>query len=217
MDVLDEVLDSKLIAILRGVNPKYVLDVVDALNAGGISTIEITLNSHEALSLIDKVSKKMPRVIIGAGTVINDQDVRNAADAGARFIISPIVNKGVIKLTKALGLVSIPGAFTPTEIFHAHELGADLVKVFPASIGPSYFKDLAGPFDQIKLMATGGITLQNIGSFICVGVSAFGIGGGLIDANIVVNNNYLDSLHQRAKSFVSSVKNIRADSISNLK
>lgn len=211
MQTLATILNTKLVAILRDIDPANLLEIVDALNAAGIVAIEITLNSEDALNMIAKVRKNLPGVIIGAGTVMTEQDVCDSAAAGAKFIVSPIVSKQVIERTKAMGLVSIPGAFTPTEIFKAQEFGADLVKVFPASVGAPYFKDLTGPLANVKLMATGGITLENIGSFINAGVSAFGIGGGLIEKTAKVNNHYIETLYQRSKCFLRVVQNISAD------
>ncbi|MDP4264593.1 MAG: bifunctional 4-hydroxy-2-oxoglutarate aldolase/2-dehydro-3-deoxy-phosphogluconate aldolase, partial [Bacteroidota bacterium] len=134
MTVLDQILKSKIVAIIRGAEPLDVKKIVQALLEGGISIVEITLNSRGALKLIEELSKQSgDRLLIGAGTVLEEGSVNDAVSAGARFIISPSFDPGVIAATKKHGAVSIPGAFTATEIFAAFKSGGDIIKIFPAS------------------------------------------------------------------------------------
>ena len=153
MSTLSTILNNKIVAIIRGADPDDVLQMIQALCEGGVQCVEITLNSADALRLIESVAIKMEgRVIVGAGTVLNASEVRSAVAAGAKFIISPIVNIDVIHKTRDLGAVSIPGAYTPTEIFTAFSNGADLIKVFPSSAGPSFIREVLAPFPYIPLM-----------------------------------------------------------------
>ncbi|HEY6956488.1 MAG TPA: bifunctional 4-hydroxy-2-oxoglutarate aldolase/2-dehydro-3-deoxy-phosphogluconate aldolase, partial [Flavisolibacter sp.] len=128
-----------------------------------------------------------------------------AVNAGARFIISPIVNKDVIDAAKQRGVVSIPGAFTATEIHQAVVYGADIIKIFPASVGPQYIRDLRGPFPHIPLMPTGGVDLDNIAAFSRAGAAAFGVGSALVKANKDLDNDYITSLTAKAKQFVTAI------------
>jgi 2-dehydro-3-deoxyphosphogluconate aldolase / (4S)-4-hydroxy-2-oxoglutarate aldolase len=177
MDVLSAILERKLVAIIRGAPPGEVHSLIESLYAGGVTLVEVTLNSDQALSLISaEASVWGDRVLIGAGTVLDAEAARSAIGAGARFIISPGFDKETIAATKAAGVVSIPGAYTPTEILAAHRFGADIVKVFPAS--PAYFNDLQGPLSHIRLMPTGGVTLANIRDF--RGAVAYGVGSALV-------------------------------------
>jgi 2-dehydro-3-deoxyphosphogluconate aldolase/(4S)-4-hydroxy-2-oxoglutarate aldolase len=168
--------------------------------------MEVTMNSFNALSVIKQLSNEMKgKMLIGAGTVLDEKMVNEAIDAGARFIISPMVDKKVIRRTKKLGAVSIPGAFTPTEIFKAYLLGGDIIKVFPASSNFNYIKEVRAPLPQIPLMPTGGVSLQNIQDFIKAGAVAFGIGGSLVNANQEVTEEYLQRVTETAKEFMALV------------
>src|SRR6186713_2438017 len=181
MTTLENLLDAKIVAILRGVEPSQVPAIATALEAGGIRALEVTLNSPDALGVIQRLADRFgDRLLIGAGTVLDAEDATAAMSAGARFIISPALDIPTIQMTRALGGVSIPGAFTATEILTAYRNGADIVKVFPASVGVGYFRDLRGPLPQIPLMPTGGVNLENIRDFQKAGAVAFGIGSALV-------------------------------------
>jgi 2-dehydro-3-deoxyphosphogluconate aldolase/(4S)-4-hydroxy-2-oxoglutarate aldolase len=206
MTVLEEILKHKIVAILRGVRPGAVPDVAAALYAGGIRCLEITLNSPEAFSVIKSLSARMgSHLLIGAGTVLDATEARQALHAGARFIISPAVDIPTIQYTRQAGAVSIPGAFTATEILTAHRAGADIVKVFPASVGAAYFRDLRGPLPHIPLMPTGGINLENIGDYYKAGAAAFGVGSALVDGRQVVTEEYLQQLTLLAGRYSDAV------------
>jgi 2-dehydro-3-deoxyphosphogluconate aldolase/(4S)-4-hydroxy-2-oxoglutarate aldolase len=203
---LSQILENKIVAILRGVRPDAVPEVAAALHAGGIRCLEITLNSPDALAVILDLSVRLgDRLLVGAGTVLDAVEARAAIDAGARFIISPALDIPTIQVTKQSQAVSIPGAFTATEILTAYKNGADIIKVFPASVGVGYFRDLRGPLPHIPLMPTGGVNLENIADYQKAGAVAFGIGSALVDGKQPVTDEYLRRLTDMARKFSSAV------------
>ncbi len=207
MTPLSQILESKVVAIIRGAKPPDLLKIAHALHAGGLRTMEVTLNSPGALDSIKELSEALgDRMLIGAGTVLDAETARAALLAGARFIISPTLDKKTIRMTKRYGAVSIPGAFTATEILAAYEHGGDIIKVFPASIGATYFKDIAGPLPFIPLMPTGGVSLENIKDFHKAGAVAFGLGSALVDTSQPVTEEYLQQLTEKAQRFVQAVQ-----------
>jgi 2-dehydro-3-deoxyphosphogluconate aldolase/(4S)-4-hydroxy-2-oxoglutarate aldolase len=208
--VLSHLLEHKLVAIIRGAAPDDLVHIVRALHAGGIRSVEITINSDKPLASIERVTGELgDDMMVGAGTVLDPETARAALLAGARFIISPTLNKKTIRMTKRYGAVSIPGAFTPTEILTAYEHGADIVKVFPASLGAAYFKDVKGPLPHIPLMPTGGVTLENIPDFQRAGAAAFGLGSALVNTSQPVTDDYLRQLTDKARQFVQAISPTR--------
>ena len=206
MDALKHILQHKLVAIIRGPQPADVLRIAEALYQGGVRTLEVTMNSPGALEVIKQLSATMQdKLLLGTGTVLNTHEVEASVKAGAHFIISPNVDLEIIKRTKQLGAVSIPGAYTATEIVLAHKTGADIIKVFPAAANAAYIKDLRGPLPHIPLMPTGGITLANIAEFKKAGAVAYGIGSALVDARQVVTDEYLNELTIKAKQLVDAI------------
>ncbi|GAC1589863.1 MAG: bifunctional 4-hydroxy-2-oxoglutarate aldolase/2-dehydro-3-deoxy-phosphogluconate aldolase [Hymenobacter sp.] len=207
MTPLSHILEHKLVAILRGASPPDLLSIARALYAGGIRALEITLNSPGALASIDQIAREMDgQLLVGAGTVLDPESARAALLAGAQYIISPTLNKKTIRMTKRYGAVSIPGAYTPTEILAAYEYGGDIIKVFPAAAGGSnYLKDIAGPLPFIPLMPTGGVTLDTIRAYQQAGAMAFGLGSALVDTSRPVTEEYLRQLTEKARSFVQAV------------
>ncbi len=194
-----------IVAILRGAAPETTIDIVHALQAGGIYAVEITLNSKDALAVIQKVSASTgDSMLVGAGTVLNPDAAMAAIDAGAQFIISPSFDPATIGVTKARGAVSIPGAYTATEIVNAHAAGADIIKIFPAS-NPQYLKDLRAPLSHIPMMPTGGVNISNIQAFREAGAVAFGIGSALVDSSQPVTDSWLASLTEKARAFLKAV------------
>lgn len=205
MSPLAYILQHKIVAILRGVTPTEVLSVANALHAGGIRILEVTLNSHDALSQIEQLVYNADReMLIGAGTVLNAADAKNAIQAGAAFLISPVVDAAVIALAKDHNLVSIPGAYTATEIVQAHRSGGDIIKVFPVT-DVAYFKALQAPLNHICMMPTGGVTLDTICAFKQTGAAAFGIGSALVHA-ARVDEQYLMNLTENARRFIKAVQ-----------
>ena len=206
MTVLSQILTSKIVAIIRGAAPQNVAAIAEALYEGGVQCLEITLNSPNALQVIENIAIKMEgRILVGAGTVLNVTEAANAIAAGAKFIISPITNIETIKKTKQLGAVSIPGAFTPTEIFTAYSGGGDIIKVFPGSSGPGFIKEVLAPLPHIPLMPTGGINLGNIHEFKNAGAVAFGVGKSLVNTNQKITDAYLDEITKNAQRFIQAI------------
>lgn len=205
MNILSHILQNKIIAIIRGVEPKHVPRIVQSLYKGGIRVVEITLNSENAFELIRELSSDLKdKMAVGAGTVLDVQSVIKAIDHGAKFIISPSLDIEVIKFVKQQNLVSIPGAFTATEIVTAYKAGADIIKVFPA-INPQYIKDLSGPLSHIPLMPTGGISLKNIDEFQKTGAVAFGIGNSLVNADHAITEKSFEEFSLKAGQFMQAV------------
>ncbi|RYU78065.1 bifunctional 4-hydroxy-2-oxoglutarate aldolase/2-dehydro-3-deoxy-phosphogluconate aldolase [Hymenobacter persicinus] len=205
-EVLAHLLEHKVVSIIRGADPDRLVDIVRALHAGGVRSVEITINSPKAMAGIERLSAELgEQMMIGAGTVLDPETARAALLAGARFIISPTLNVKTIRMTKRYGAISIPGAFTPTEILTAYEHGGDIIKVFPATLGAGYLKDIAGPLPHIPLMPTGGVTLANIRDLHAAGAVAFGLGSSLVDTKTPATPEYLTALTDKARQFVQAV------------
>ncbi len=206
MSALSQILENKIIAIIRGAEPGDVLKIAGALHEGGVQCVEITLNSADALRVIESLATKMEGMItVGAGTVLNATAASDAVAAGAKFIISPMLDIDTIHKTKDLGAVSIPGAFTPTEIFTAFSNGGDIIKVFPSSGGPAFIREVLAPFPYIPLMPTGGIDLVNIHDFKKSGAVAFGIGKSLVDTRQKITGESLKQITANAKKFMAAI------------
>lgn len=207
-EILELITERKMIAIIRKVYGEMLMDLAAALYDGGIRLMELTFDQKDGDcirhtgEMIARLSREYAgRMVIGGGTVLTKEQVDAVASAGGRFIISPNTDRAVIEHTKACGLVSIPGAMTPTEILAAHSYGADIVKVFPAGhLGLSYFKDLKGPISHVKLMATGGINEGNFRDFLDVGCVGAGISGRLSERSVLEAGNYAE-ISARARAF----------------
>jgi 2-dehydro-3-deoxyphosphogluconate aldolase/(4S)-4-hydroxy-2-oxoglutarate aldolase len=207
LNALDFIKEKKVIAIVRGADGSAILPIADALHEGGIRLLEITLNSPNAFESIKSVKQKYSGdMLIGAGTVLDPESAQAALASGAEFILSPTVNVDTIKLTKRYGGVSIPGAFTPSEILTAFEHGGDIIKVFPASAGPGYIKNILGPLPQIPLLPTGGVNLGNIAEFMKAGAVGVGLGSALVHTDEPVTDSYLSRLTVKAKEFIEAIK-----------
>ncbi|HZF65190.1 MAG TPA: bifunctional 4-hydroxy-2-oxoglutarate aldolase/2-dehydro-3-deoxy-phosphogluconate aldolase [Chitinophagaceae bacterium] len=208
MSILQSIMQHKIVAIIRGADPEALPSIVEALQAGGIKAVEITLNSPKAIFLINKITQEYGNsMFVGAGTVLNVRAATEAIEAGARFIISPSVDLDTIRYCKEQQIACMPGAYTPTEIVTAFNAGADLIKIFPAP-SPEYIKDLRGPLSHIPMMPTGGVTLQNIVAYAKAGAVAFGIGSALVNTNQPVTADYLAVLTSKAQDFVTAVGSI---------
>lgn len=208
MNTLDFILENKVITIVRKVYGQQLLSLSDALRDGGIRMIECTFDqqdpdcirkTQEAIrSLRERHGEDM---MFGAGTVLTPEQVVAAYEAGAQYIISPNVSEAVIAKTKELGMISMPGAATPTEIMNAHYWGADLVKLFPAgTLGFKYIKDILAPISHVKLVATGGVTEENFGQYLALGFAGAGISGRLADRKVMEAGNWAE-ITERAKAF----------------
>jgi 2-dehydro-3-deoxyphosphogluconate aldolase/(4S)-4-hydroxy-2-oxoglutarate aldolase len=182
-EVLSALKSGGIIPVIRAESADAAVRTSEALVAGGIATLEITMTVPDALRAMRFVSERLGAdVLLGAGTVTTTRMAADALDAGARFLVSPCVVADVIALARDRGVAILPGALTPTEVFTAHTLGGDIVKVFPASAvgGPAYLRALKGPFPYIDLCPTGGVNLDTIGEFIKAGAVAVGVGGELV-------------------------------------
>jgi 2-dehydro-3-deoxyphosphogluconate aldolase/(4S)-4-hydroxy-2-oxoglutarate aldolase len=205
MTSLSQILENKIVAIVRGANPRDVLKIATALRQGGIKILEITFNSQNALAVIKELVNEIgDQVLIGAGTILNPETAKAAIESGAKFIISPNANIETIKITKRFAAVSIPGAYTATEIVNAYDNGGDIIKVFPAS-NAEYIETLRGPLSHIPMMPTGGINLENISAFQKAGAVAFGIGTSLVDTKKEITEEYLKQITDNARKFVQAI------------
>lgn len=211
MNLLNQIQESGIVAVIRGANKDNIIQIAKALSAGGVKALELTVETPKILSLVEMVADELKEdVIVGVGTVLDPETARAAIMSGAKFVFSPVVNIETIKMTKRYGVLSVPGAFTPSEILTAYENGADIIKVFPANIvGPGYFKDVHGPLPHIPLMPTGGINVSNVGSYIKAGAVAAGVGSTLVNTKEVIDEAYLTKLTEVASQFVREVKAAR--------
>lgn len=208
---LTEIINCGVVAIVRVASAQEAVEVCRAIAKGGVKPIEITMTVPGAIDAI-KEFKSIVRddVLVGAGTVLDPETARAAILAGAEFIVSPTLNLKVIEVCHRYSIVVIPGAFTPTEILTAWEAGADIVKVFPATVGgPKYLRDIKGPLPQVKLMPTGGVNLENTPDFIRAGAVAVAAGTSLVDQKAVDEKRY-DLITENARKFVDAVKLARA-------
>jgi 2-dehydro-3-deoxyphosphogluconate aldolase/(4S)-4-hydroxy-2-oxoglutarate aldolase len=199
--------DTGIVAIVRGTSEETLSQVAVALQKGGVRAIEVTLNTPGALDMIKELVRKHgDNMLVGAGTVLDPETARAAVLAGARFILGPTLNLEVSKLCKRYNTIYVPGVFTPTEIITAWEMGAQVVKIFPAgSVGPRYIKELRGPLPQVEMMPVGGVDLTNAAEFIRAGASALGVGGELVDRNAVAEGRF-DLVEEKALQFITAVR-----------
>lgn len=213
--IMVQLRQEKIVAILRGINVETCVKTVEALYQGGIRLVEITFNQKdpstfpETAAAIRAISQQFQdKIIPGAGTVLTREQVSLAANAGARYIISPDTNRDVISYTRALGLVSMPGALTPSEIVKAHQWGADFVKVFPATtLGTAYIKAVKAPVSHIPLIAVGGIDETNLGDFLEAGYIGAGVGGSLVNKEWIKNDAF-SNITEAAKRLVAIAKGV---------
>lgn len=208
---LERVLDRVIVAVIRAESPDLLVDVAEALLAGGVEVMEVTFTVPRAARVIEKVADKLGnRILLGAGTVLDPETARAAFLAGAEFIVSPTVNAEVIQMCRRYSKLSMPGAFTPTEVVAAWQAGADIVKVFPSDlVGPKYLKLLHGPLPHIRLMPTGGVNLNTAADFLAAGACALGVGSALVDQQAIAAGD-LKKIESLARQFVEVVRAYRA-------
>jgi 2-dehydro-3-deoxyphosphogluconate aldolase / (4S)-4-hydroxy-2-oxoglutarate aldolase len=200
-----------IIPVIRAASSDDASAVIDAISEGGINVFEITMTVPHAVELIGQISRKFgDSAIVGAGTVMDPETAERCIDAGAQFVISPALNLDTITACRCRDVVVMPGALTPTEIFSAWNAGADFVKVFPAGAvgGPNYIKNLLGPLPEVKIIPTGGVSLDNAGDFIRAGAKAVGLGTDLVDVK-AVREGKAHLVSERAKRLVEAVKEAR--------
>jgi 2-dehydro-3-deoxyphosphogluconate aldolase/(4S)-4-hydroxy-2-oxoglutarate aldolase len=200
-----------VVAVIRLKEPGKLRAVVDAMTEGGVRALEVTMTVPGAVDLIRSLAASLPDgFLLGAGTVIDPATARAVIDAGARFVVGPVFRPDVIAACHERDVPVMPGCFSPTEILAAHECGADIIKVFPATmLGPQYLKDVRAPLPQVKLMPTGGVTLDNAGEWIRAGAVAVGLGSSLLDAKAIESNRF-DVITANARKVVANIAAARA-------
>jgi len=208
---LQDIINCGVVAIVRVASAQEAVEVCGAIAKGGVKPIEITMTVPGAIDAIKELKGTMEdNVLLGAGTVLDPETARAVILAGAEFVVCPTLNLEVIKVCRRYSKIVIPGAFTPTEILTAWEAGADIVKVFPATVGgPRYLRDIKGPLPQIRLMPTGGVNVENTPDFIRAGAVAVAAGTSLVDKKAVSEGKY-DIITENAKKFVEAVRLARA-------
>lgn len=212
-NLLQEIEKEKIVVIVRGVEADKLIPLGEAMYEGGIRFLEITysadgtVSDEETAANIKMLAEHFKgRMHIGAGTVLTEKQVCLTKESGGEFIISPDANPHIIKLTKELGLVSMPGALTPTEVQQAHLCGADFVKLFPiTNLGTEYLKGIKAPLSHIKFIAVGGITAENISEYLKAGACGFGIGSNIVKKELIAENRF-DQIRELSKKYVSAVK-----------
>ncbi|HET7535400.1 MAG TPA: bifunctional 4-hydroxy-2-oxoglutarate aldolase/2-dehydro-3-deoxy-phosphogluconate aldolase [Candidatus Didemnitutus sp.] len=203
-DVLNRIKAEKVIALIRADSSASLLDCARALSAGGLNCIELTMTTPGALEMCAKVAKELPQVLLGLGTVLDADTARKGIAAGAKFIVTPAVRPEVIKACREANVAILSGALTPTEAYTAHELGADVIKVFPAEFfGPAYIKSLKAPFPKLEFMPTGGVTPETVGEFLKAGAFATAAGSALVAAAALKSGDWA-AVTKRAKEFVAA-------------
>ena len=201
-----------IVAVIRLKDPDKLRAVVAALMAGGVRAVEVTMTVPGAVDLIREIAPELPAgVLIGAGTVTDAYTARAVINAGAQFVVGPVFRPDVVRTCHEADVVAIPGCFSPTEIFVAHhECGADLVKVFPATmLGPQFIKDIRAPLPQVRLVPTGGVTPDNAGDWIRAGAAAVGIGSALVDPASVERGRF-EIITANARRVVENVAAARS-------
>ncbi|MBM0064449.1 bifunctional 4-hydroxy-2-oxoglutarate aldolase/2-dehydro-3-deoxy-phosphogluconate aldolase [Alkalicoccobacillus gibsonii] len=207
MSRFETLISSGVVAVIRKQPRENIVPLAKALVSGGVSGLEVTMDSEDALGAIAELRTQFgDEVVIGAGTVLDAEQAVAAIQAGAEFIFAPILHEPTIRAAKRHGKIMIPGIFTPTEAQQAVEWGADMVKAFPADVlGPAFIKAVKGPLSHIKIMPTGGVDLETIDGFIKAGALAVGAGGPLLRKDLIEAEDW-SGLEQHAAAFVSQAK-----------
>jgi len=209
--VLEKVKQLGLLAVIRGPSAELTVKMVEALVAGGVLGIEVTYSTPNAEDVVRTLAKKYgDNIVLGMGTLTKPEQAPSAKAAGANFLVSPICEPSPVKAMVGSGLLCMAGALTPTEVFQAYNLGVDVVKVFPGSLGgPAYIKALKGPFPYIPMMPTGGVSAGNVAEWFAAGVVAVGAGSELCPPQLAKEGKF-DEISKRAAEFIQVVKNARA-------
>jgi len=209
-EIVREIESTGLVAIIRASGSDELVDVVNALRSGGLTCIEVTMTTPNALDVVRAARKAVgDSAAIGVGTVLDAETARAAILAGAQFVVAPITDLPTIEICKRYGVPVLPGAFTPTEIVRAWQAGADFVKVFPtSSVGAEYIKDIRGPLPHIKLVPTGGVNLDTVSAFIKAGAAALGVGSSLVSKEALKNRDFA-AMTRTAAAFLERVKQAR--------
>jgi 2-dehydro-3-deoxyphosphogluconate aldolase/(4S)-4-hydroxy-2-oxoglutarate aldolase len=209
-EIIARLLDPGIVAIIRADSSEQLLDAAAALLAGGVTAMEVTMTTPNALAVIGDVTAKFgDRILMGVGSVLDPETARVAILAGAEFVVTPVTRPEVIRICNRYGKPVASGAFTPTECLLAHESGADFVKLFPADqVGPTYIKNLLAPLPMLQIIPTGGVTPETAGAFLKAGSVALGAGSALVSKEILAARDW-KKLTQRAEEFVKAVSAAR--------
>lgn len=213
-EVLARVQETGIIPVLRASSVDDAIAIADAVVAGGIATLEVTMTIPNALSVMRNVQRRFPDALIGAGTVMNPEQANACMDEGAQFVVSPALNLATIEACQRRSIAVFPGALTPTEIAAAWQAGGDAIKVFPASAmgGASYLKSLQGPLPQIRVIPTGGVSTQTAAEFLRAGAFALGVGGDLCDSAAIAQGNAA-KIMDTARRYVAIVNEFRKKNV----
>jgi len=209
--VLAELKSIGLVPVLRAESIEKALALAEAIAAGGVTVLEITMTVPGAIEVIRKLAETRPDILIGAGTVLDAETARMCILEGAQFVVSPALNLETVEMCHRYSVAVLPGALTPTEIVTAWQAGADVVKVFPASAmgGASYLKSVKAPLPQVELIPTGGVTLATAEDFLKAGAFALGVGADLVDAKAMAEGRP-ESVTETARRYLAIVKKFRA-------
>ncbi len=216
MSVVDRIRGVGILPVVRAQSPDEALQAVEAIRAGGIPILEITMTVPGAVRIIRDLARRIgDQALIGAGTVIDAESARECVDAGAKFVVSPALDVPTIEACRMMDVPVFPGAMTPTEILTAWKAGATAVKVFPANAvgGPAFLKSVKAPLPQIELIPTGGVSLKTIADFIAAGALAVGVGADLVDV-AAVRRGDTASITAKAREYVQAVASARAALVS---
>lgn len=196
---------APVVGIIRNQSAADCYRIAETMLQAGLYTLEVTMNTPNVTGIISELNRRFPELNVGAGTVCTPAELEMALAAGASFIVTPVLDEEVVATCVDRGIPIFPGAYTPTEIYRAWSLGATAVKVFPASqLGTKYIKDLSGPLPQIKLIPTGGVSLENITSFFEVGVAGVGMGSSLLDKKLIAAGDF-DGLRKHFELILEAV------------
>ena len=209
--IASQIMAEGLVAIVRVPRPELALPLAKALVAGGIRAVELTMSIPNALEAVRTVDRELgDKILLGVGTVIDDDTCRSAIDAGAKYVISPITRPSLVAAAHALDRPVMLGAYTPTEAQAAHEAGSDFVKIFPAdTLGPSYIKSLLAPLPHLRIVPTGGVNLDTMEAFLAAGSAALGTGSALLKKEIIAGENW-GELERLAKRFADKMAGLKA-------
>lgn len=206
---LERIIEHRIVAVIRSEHSDKLIDAARALSAGGVKIMEVTFTVPKALRVLETVCDALgDEVLLGAGTVLDAETARAAILAGARFLVSPHTNRALIELAHRYDVLVIPGALTPTEVVTAWEAGADIVKIFPSDLGgPQYIKALRAPLPQVRMMPTGGVTLETAAAFLRAGACALGVGSALVEAQAIAAGQW-QRLEELARQYVACVRSV---------
>ena len=209
--LVDEIIRCGAIAVVRLSDSAGVIRAIEAILAGGIRAIELTMTTPGAIALIGETRRVFgDDVLLGVGSVLDAPSTRRAVEAGARYVVSPVFRPAMIEEAHRLGVPAMPGAFSPTEILDAHDGGADVVKITPAEVlGIAFLKGVLAPMPFLRLMPTGGVTPENVGDWLRAGAVAVGVGSALVDPKLVASGDFA-TLTERARRMAASVNQARA-------